>query len=73
MKKGDKSVKNLNIVDVKLIKWSVVAWTLFVIGLLAYWIEAGSIISFIIKWRWLFLILGVVFMIRPVKKYFSKK
>jgi len=63
----NKKVKNLEVLDIKLIKWSVVAWTLFLITAWP-WLRNN-----VLKVHWgIWLALGILFMIRPLKKYFEK-
>lgn len=52
---------NMTVWDIALIKWSVLFWTLFLVAL---WPPLASL-----DWYW-YLVLGVVFMIRPVMKLF---
>jgi len=63
----DEKVKNFNACDINLIKWSVVAWTLF---LITVWPWLANLV-FSVHWL-IWLIIGIVLMIRPIKKFFSK-
>lgn len=67
MKEHCDKAKKLDCWDIKLIKWSVVAWTLFLITVWP-WV-AGLVFS--VHWA-IWLALGVLFMIKPMIKYCSK-
>ncbi len=66
-KKCDERVKKLDCLDVKLIKWCVVAFTLFLITVWPWLADA----VFSVHWA-IWLVIGIVLMIRPMKKYFSR-
>jgi len=72
-KRYENRLKRLNIVDIKLIKWAVFFFALWLLGFLAYWIEPIKIISFLIKWKWLFFALMLIVIVRPVQKLWFKK
>ncbi|MFH1326905.1 MAG: hypothetical protein ABIH59_02150 [archaeon] len=66
-KKFKKSIKNFDLWDLKLVKWSVMTWTLFLITVWP-WLR-----NLVLSVHWLiWLVLGIIFMWRPMKKYFSK-
>ena len=58
--------KNYGTWDVALVKWSVLCWTLFLITVWP-WLR-----NLLLKVHWgIWLILAIIFMIKPIKKYFS--
>ena len=59
----NKKIKKMNWTDVSLVKLSVVAFVLFVISFLSV-----SAINSIISFRWAWLILFIVFAIKPLYK-----
>lgn len=66
-KKCDEKVKKLDCLDLKLIKWCVVAWVFFLITVWSWFRDI--VIS--VHWA-VWLIIGVALMIRPMMKYYSK-
>ena len=52
--------------DVAFVKWSVLCWTLF---LLTVWPWLRNLVLNVQWYVWL--VLGILFMIKPIKKYFS--
>jgi hypothetical protein len=64
--KLNQKIHKLNWLDIKLIKWSTVAWTLFLITI---WPGLANLVLST-HWIW-FLIAGILLMIKPVIKYFS--
>jgi len=68
MKKISNKVKKLDVLDISLIKISVIFFVLFLITI---W---STLLDLIIKVHWLwFLIISVLTMIRPLIKLFFKK
>ncbi len=63
------ATENLNCGDIGMAKWSVVFGTLFLIGLLGYWVQPASMINFIVRWKWVSLILMIFLMLRPMRKF----
>jgi len=64
----EKRMKNLDIVDVGLIKWSVLAFTLFLVSAwpgFANWVEGVN--------PWIFLLAFFVFVARPFQRFYLKK
>ncbi|MFA6888486.1 MAG: hypothetical protein WC254_03240 [Candidatus Woesearchaeota archaeon] len=59
----DKKIKKLNWLDYKLVKWSVVAFTLFIA-------KVWPTILYL-DWYW-YALAGIVFAIRPLYKMFTK-
>ena len=66
--KLDSKVHKLDVLDIKLIKWSTVAFTLFILTL---WTWLAKLV-FSVHWLW-FLVAGILLMIRPLKRYFKKR
>ena len=65
---ANKTVKRMNMWDIKLIKWSVVAFVLFILSFLLIY---PQVVNFIIKWRWLWFILFILFALKPLIKIFK--
>ena len=66
MKNHCDKVKKLDCCDIKLIKWSTVAFTFF---LITVWPWLAGIV-FSVHWV-IWLLIGIVLMIKPLLKYFS--
>ena len=64
IKKANQKVKNLNVVDVQFIKLSVFFFAFFLASFL------GNVL---VDYRWLWLILFVIFAIKPIIKFFKKQ
>ena len=65
-KKLNKKVRGFDMLDIKLIKWSTLTFTLF---LLTVWPWLRNLVLDV-HWA-IWLVLGILFSIRPIKKYFS--
>jgi MFS superfamily sulfate permease-like transporter len=63
----DEKVKNLDALDIKLIKWCTVAFTLFIITV---WPWLADLV-FSVHWL-IWLVIAIILMMRPMIKYFSK-
>lgn len=68
MKNIHQKVKKLDVWDVRLIKLSTIAFVLLILNL---WKEAIAWVSET-HWGW-FLAATIIFMLRPMKKYFGKR
>ena len=68
MKYFEKKIKNLNVLDIGLIKWSVAAFVLFVITI---WPAAMAWVHSVNPWY--FLTASLVFAIRPFYRVYLKK
>ncbi len=51
---------NVSLKDFVIIKSVIALNTLWLIGILAYWISPSSLIGFIAKWKWAFLALALI-------------
>ncbi len=60
-------VKNLDVWDIQLIKFSVIAFTLFILGFLSQ-----NIIDKIIDLKWIWFIAFILLAIKPFSKYWIK-
>lgn len=66
VKHYNKKIKNFDVWDIKLIKWSTIFFILFILKLippLKDWVFTQNI--------WVFLVLGIITIIRPAKKFFG--
>ncbi len=61
--------KSLGCGDVGMVKWASFFGAVFLIGLLGYWIEPINLISFIIRWKWVSLLLALLIGLKPFKKF----
>jgi len=66
----NEKIKRMTWFDMKCVKWSVAAAILFVLSFLLVY---PSVSAFIIKWKWLWLALFILFAIKPTIKLFSKR
>ena len=62
-------MKKMSWVDVGLVKWSVAACVLFVLSWILIY---PNVSAFIIKWKWLWLGLFVLFALKPLIRAFSR-
>ena len=51
---------NVSLKDFVILKSVIALNTLWLVGLLAYWISSSSLIGFIVRWRWAFLALALI-------------
>ena len=74
MKKWCDRIKELSVTDIPLIKLAVFFFSLWLIGLLAYWISPTVIMAFLIEWRWALFCLMIIAGIKPSWKFwFGRK
>ncbi len=74
MKKWCNRIKELSVTDIPLIKLAVFFFSLWLVGLLAYWVSPTNIMAFLIEWRWGFFSLMIIVGIKPTWKFwFGKK
>jgi MFS family permease len=62
----NEKIKRMNYCDIGLVKLSTVAFTLFIISFLSAYFDK------IISWRWVWLILFIIFAIKPLLKVLKK-
>ncbi|MGC9310077.1 MAG: hypothetical protein ACP5D2_05310 [Candidatus Nanoarchaeia archaeon] len=73
MKALEKRVKNVNCKDIVMIKLAVLFFTLWFIGLLAYWASLEEIVNWLIEYRWASFALMIIFGSLPFYKCWIKK
>jgi len=60
---ADKKVKKLNCIDIQFIKASVLFFAFFIASFVTNWVQ---------KYRWLWLILFIIFALKPLYKILKK-
>ena len=65
--KFEKKVKNFDLIDMKLLKWGYITFTLF---LITAWPWLRNLVLNVPWYVWL--VIAVLLFIRPMKRYFSK-